>query len=201
MGEYFRYLGGVGWGVKSQVGRHGTDTIAAGTEKSTGGWLCPPQMYQCPYCKYSNADVNRLRVHAMTQHSVQPMLRCPLCQDMLNNKIHLQLHLTHLHSVAPDCVEKLIMTVRRPGAAPLLSPGVKGGTMTWTGCCAAGRQSQDRAGNVKDGPVTTVNLSLSMMVTQKALCFSASLIILSPPNAEAWGELTARCYSGSPGLY
>ena len=37
--------------------------------------------------------------------------RCPLCQDMLNNKIHLQLHLTHLHSVSPDCVEKLIMTV------------------------------------------------------------------------------------------
>ncbi|XP_066876342.1 zinc finger homeobox protein 3 isoform X2 [Kogia breviceps] len=74
----------------------------------------PEQMYQCPYCKYSNADVNRLRVHAMTQHSVQPMLRCPLCQDMLNNKIHLQLHLTHLHSVAPDCVEKLIMTVTTP---------------------------------------------------------------------------------------
>lgn len=71
------------------------------------------QMYQCPYCKYSNTDVNRLRVHAMTQHSVQPMLRCPLCQDMLNNKIHLQLHLTHLHSVSPDCVEKLIMTVSR----------------------------------------------------------------------------------------
>lgn len=76
------------------------------------------QMYQCPYCKYSNVDVNRLRVHAMTQHSVQPMLRCPLCQDMLNNKIHLQLHLTHLHSVAPDCVEKLIMTVRQPGPGP-----------------------------------------------------------------------------------
>lgn len=86
------------------------------------GWVCSPQMYQCPYCKYSNADVNRLRVHAMTQHSVQPTLRCPLCQDMLNNKIHLQLHLTHLHSVAPDCVEKLIMTVRQPGAGtPKLS--------------------------------------------------------------------------------
>ncbi|CAN2389434.1 regulation of locomotor rhythm [Pristimantis euphronides] len=72
------------------------------------------QLYQCPYCKYSNSDVNRLRVHAMTQHSVQPMLRCPLCQDMLNNKIHLQLHLTHLHSVAPDCVDKLIVTVTSP---------------------------------------------------------------------------------------
>lgn len=73
--------------------------------------LFPLQMYQCPYCKYCNTDVNRLRVHAMTQHSVQPMLRCPLCQDMLSNKIHLQLHLTHLHSVSPDCVEKLILTV------------------------------------------------------------------------------------------
>ncbi|KAJ6652494.1 hypothetical protein lerEdw1_011464 [Lerista edwardsae] len=72
------------------------------------------QVYQCPYCKYSNADVNRLRVHAMTQHSVQPMLRCPLCQDMLSNKIHLQLHLTHLHSVSPDCVEKLVLTVTAP---------------------------------------------------------------------------------------
>lgn len=75
-------------------------------------------MYQCPYCKYSSADVNRLRVHAMTQHSVQPLLRCPLCQDMLSNKTHLQLHLTHLHSVAPDCVDKLIMTVRASSRAP-----------------------------------------------------------------------------------
>lgn len=90
----------------------GLGGLGAGTEDSAGAVGVSPQMYQCPYCKYSNADVNRLRVHAMTQHSVQPMLRCPLCQDMLNNKIHLQLHLTHLHSVAPDCVEKLIMTVR-----------------------------------------------------------------------------------------
>lgn len=75
--------------------------------------LSPPsvQMYQCPYCKFTNTDLNRLRMHVMTQHSVQPMLRCPLCQDMLNNKIHLQFHLTHLHSVAPDCVDKLIATV------------------------------------------------------------------------------------------
>lgn len=69
------------------------------------------QMYQCPYCKFTNRDLNRLRMHVMTQHSVQPMLQCPLCQDMLNNKIHLQFHLTHLHSVAPDCVDKLIATV------------------------------------------------------------------------------------------
>lgn len=69
------------------------------------------QMYQCPYCKFTNTDLNRLRMHVMTQHSVQPMLQCPLCQDMLNNKIHLQFHLTHLHSVAPDCVDKLIATV------------------------------------------------------------------------------------------
>uniref|UniRef100_A0A8C6WK04 Zinc finger homeobox 3 n=1 Tax=Neogobius melanostomus TaxID=47308 RepID=A0A8C6WK04_9GOBI len=69
------------------------------------------QMYQCPYCKFTNTDLNRLRMHVMTQHSVQPMLRCPLCQDMLNNKVHLQFHLTHLHSVSPDCVEKLVASV------------------------------------------------------------------------------------------
>uniref|UniRef100_H3CVC8 Zinc finger homeobox 3b n=1 Tax=Tetraodon nigroviridis TaxID=99883 RepID=H3CVC8_TETNG len=76
------------------------------------------QMYQCPYCKFTNTDLNRLRMHVMTQHSVQPMLQCPLCQDMLNNKIHLQFHLTHLHSVAPDCVDKLIATVTPSDALP-----------------------------------------------------------------------------------
>lgn len=73
--------------------------------------LYQTQVYQCPYCKYSNGDLNRMRMHVMAQHSVQPMFRCPLCQDMLNSKVHLQLHLTHLHSVAPDCVNKLIATV------------------------------------------------------------------------------------------
>ncbi|XP_061884075.1 zinc finger homeobox protein 3 isoform X1 [Entelurus aequoreus] len=76
------------------------------------------QMYQCPYCKFTNTDLNRLRMHVMTQHSVQPMLRCPLCQDMLNNKVHLQFHLTHLHSVAPDCVDKLIATVTATDVLP-----------------------------------------------------------------------------------
>ncbi|XP_051510355.1 zinc finger homeobox protein 3-like isoform X2 [Myxocyprinus asiaticus] len=82
-------------------------------EKSSG-----EQMYQCPYCKFSNTDLNRLRMHVMTQHSVQPMFRCPLCQDMLNNKVHLQFHLTHLHSVAPDCVDKLIATVAASEVLP-----------------------------------------------------------------------------------
>ncbi|KAF3832635.1 hypothetical protein F7725_026300 [Dissostichus mawsoni] len=76
------------------------------------------QMYQCPYCKFINTDLNRLRMHVMTQHSVQPMLRCPLCQDMLNNKVHLQFHLTHLHSVAPDCVEKLVASVSASEVLP-----------------------------------------------------------------------------------
>ena len=75
----------------------------------------PPrlQVQQCPYCTYSSKDANRMQLHIMSQHSMQPVICCPLCQDVLSNKIHLQLHLTHLHSVAPDCVEKLIMTVRQ----------------------------------------------------------------------------------------
>ena len=69
------------------------------------------KVQQCPYCNYSSKDANRMQLHVMSQHSMQPVIRCPLCQDVLSNKIHLQLHLTHLHSVAPDCVEKLIMNV------------------------------------------------------------------------------------------
>lgn len=69
------------------------------------------KVQQCPYCNYSSKDANRMQLHVMSQHSMQPVIRCPLCQDVLSNKIHLQLHLTHLHSVAPDCVEKLILTV------------------------------------------------------------------------------------------
>ncbi|KAG7488587.1 hypothetical protein MATL_G00036030 [Megalops atlanticus] len=72
------------------------------------------QVQQCPYCNYSSKDTNRIQMHVMSQHSMQPVICCPLCQDVLSNKIHLQLHLTHLHSVAPDCVEKLLMTVSGP---------------------------------------------------------------------------------------
>ncbi|XP_030060531.1 LOW QUALITY PROTEIN: zinc finger homeobox protein 3 [Microcaecilia unicolor] len=103
-----------------QTGLKGASLICSSESSVSSSWLKNSkdmkveQMYQCPYCKYSNPDVNRLRIHVMAQHSVQPMLHCPLCQDLLNNKIHLQLHLTHLHSVAPDCVEKLIMTVTTP---------------------------------------------------------------------------------------
>ncbi|TMS09049.1 Zinc finger homeobox protein 4 [Larimichthys crocea] len=75
------------------------------------------QVQQCPYCNYSSKDANRMQLHVMSQHSMQPVIRCPLCQDVLSNKIHLQLHLTHLHSVAPDCVEKLILTVVGPDTA------------------------------------------------------------------------------------
>ncbi|KAK1884876.1 Zinc finger homeobox protein 4 [Dissostichus eleginoides] len=75
------------------------------------------QVQQCPYCNYSSKDANRMQLHVMSQHSMQPVIRCPLCQDVLSNKIHLQLHLTHLHSVAPDCVEKLIMNVVGPDTA------------------------------------------------------------------------------------
>ncbi|KAJ8252713.1 hypothetical protein COCON_G00220250, partial [Conger conger] len=123
-----------GTGASSQVDRERTDSpLPSKRPSSRSGVTESPlsskrprtadksaseQLFQCPYCKYSNADVNRLRMHVMTQHSVQPMFRCPLCQDMLNNKVHLQFHLTHLHSVAPDCVDKLISSVTPSDVLP-----------------------------------------------------------------------------------
>ncbi|XP_061738436.1 zinc finger homeobox protein 3 isoform X2 [Nerophis ophidion] len=104
---------------KRPSSRSGTSESAVSSKRPrTAEKRAAEQMYQCPYCKFTNTDLNRLRMHVMTQHSVQPMLRCPLCQDMLNNKVHLQFHLTHLHSVAPDCVDKLIATVTATDVLP-----------------------------------------------------------------------------------
>uniref|UniRef100_A0AAY4BQT5 C2H2-type domain-containing protein n=1 Tax=Denticeps clupeoides TaxID=299321 RepID=A0AAY4BQT5_9TELE len=70
-----------------------------------------PQILQCPFCRFSHADLTLLRDHVMTQHSLKPALRCPLCQDTLGSVTHLRSHLTHLHSVTADCTNKLIDTV------------------------------------------------------------------------------------------
>ncbi|KAJ8336718.1 hypothetical protein SKAU_G00379380 [Synaphobranchus kaupii] len=66
---------------------------------------------QCSQCSYSTPDANRMAMHMLSQHSLRSALCCPLCDDILSSKIHLQLHLTHLHSVAADCVEKLLAGV------------------------------------------------------------------------------------------
>ncbi|XP_041101871.1 zinc finger homeobox protein 4-like [Polyodon spathula] len=87
------------------------DTASKRPKSAEDNKLSNDQVYQCPYCNYSSKDANRIQMHVMSQHSMQPVICCPLCQDVLSNKIHLQLHLTHLHSVSPDCVEKLLMTV------------------------------------------------------------------------------------------
>ncbi|XP_046889654.1 zinc finger homeobox protein 4-like [Hypomesus transpacificus] len=50
----------------------------------------------------------RPRTHQHTAH--QQPVQCPLCQVKLAHT-HLRHHLTHLHSVAQDCVDKLISTV------------------------------------------------------------------------------------------
>uniref|UniRef100_A0AAY4BPE0 Zinc finger homeobox protein 3 n=1 Tax=Denticeps clupeoides TaxID=299321 RepID=A0AAY4BPE0_9TELE len=73
-----------------------------------------PQILQCPFCRFSHADLTLLRDHVMTQHSLKPALRCPLCQDTLGSVTHLRSHLTHLHSVTADCTNKLIDTVMLP---------------------------------------------------------------------------------------
>ncbi|MGH0133306.1 UNVERIFIED_CONTAM: hypothetical protein FKN15_059408 [Acipenser sinensis] len=87
------------------------DTASKRPKSAEDNKLSNDQVYQCPYCNYSSRDANRIQMHVMSQHSMQPVICCPLCQDVLSNKIHLQLHLTHLHSVSPDCVEKLLTTV------------------------------------------------------------------------------------------
>ncbi|XP_057693108.1 zinc finger homeobox protein 3-like [Corythoichthys intestinalis] len=53
----------------------------------------------------------RLRTHQQSEN--QQTVQCPLCQDKMPYG-HLRPHLTHVHSVAQDCVDKLISTVTTP---------------------------------------------------------------------------------------
>uniref|UniRef100_A0A3Q1C9N2 C2H2-type domain-containing protein n=1 Tax=Amphiprion ocellaris TaxID=80972 RepID=A0A3Q1C9N2_AMPOC len=55
-------------------------------------------------------------------------VQCPLCQVKLPY-VHLRQHLTHVHSVAQDCVDKLISTVTAPkDVTALLTPPLEDNT-------------------------------------------------------------------------
>lgn len=97
-----------------------------------------PQVYCCPYCSFLSPESEQVRVHALSQHAVQPRYRCPLCQEQLVGRPALHFHLSHLHNVVPECVDKLLLVVsvaapgrdvwaddgcEGPAAAGLLSPG------------------------------------------------------------------------------
>ncbi|XP_066133588.1 zinc finger homeobox protein 2 [Saccopteryx bilineata] len=66
-------------------------------------------VYCCPYCSFLSPESNQVRVHALSQHAVQPKYRCPLCQEQLVGRPALHFHLSHLHNVVPECVEKLLL--------------------------------------------------------------------------------------------
>ncbi|XP_053283330.1 zinc finger homeobox protein 3 [Pleuronectes platessa] len=59
----------------------------------------------------SSIETKRTRIHQQNEN--QQTVQCPLCQVQLPYT-HLRPHLTHLHSVAQDCVDKLISTVKPP---------------------------------------------------------------------------------------
>ncbi|XP_064202197.1 zinc finger homeobox protein 4-like [Anguilla rostrata] len=97
-------------GKRTLLPENGNDTTPK-RPKSAEEAASGEQDNQCSQCSYSTGDASRLAMHMLSQHSVRSALCCPLCDDVLSSKIHLQLHLTHLHSVAADCVEKLIAGV------------------------------------------------------------------------------------------
>ncbi|XP_049930031.1 zinc finger homeobox protein 3-like [Epinephelus moara] len=60
-------------------------------------------------------STKRPRIHQQNEN--QQTVQCPLCQVKLPHT-HLRQHLTHVHSVAQDCVDKLISTVTPPMGQP-----------------------------------------------------------------------------------
>ncbi|ERE89386.1 zinc finger homeobox protein 2 [Cricetulus griseus] len=90
-----------------------TEQLASGmTEDRTGPSTDSANqitVYCCPYCSFLSPESDQVRVHALSQHAVQPKYRCPLCQEQLVGRPALHFHLSHLHNVVPECVEKLLL--------------------------------------------------------------------------------------------
>ncbi|KAG7522139.1 zinc finger homeobox protein 3-like [Solea senegalensis] len=59
----------------------------------------------------NSVETKRPRIHQQNEN--QQTVQCPLCQVTLSHT-HLRQHLTHVHSVAQDCVDKLISAVKPP---------------------------------------------------------------------------------------
>uniref|UniRef100_A0A672IGS3 C2H2-type domain-containing protein n=1 Tax=Salarias fasciatus TaxID=181472 RepID=A0A672IGS3_SALFA len=71
-------------------------------------------------------STKRPRTHQQNEN--QQTVQCPLCQVKIPY-VHLRQHLTHVHSVAQDCVDKLISTVTAPkDVTALLTPPLEDNT-------------------------------------------------------------------------
>ncbi|KAB1252162.1 Zinc finger homeobox protein 2, partial [Camelus dromedarius] len=52
---------------------------------------------------------HQVGAHAPSRHAVRPRHRCPLCRELPVQRPALRFHLSRLHSVVPECVEKLLL--------------------------------------------------------------------------------------------
>lgn len=66
------------------------------------------EKYNASFCGYNNWFL--LSLLSLSLSLPFQAVHCPLCQVKLPH-LHLQHHLTHVHSVAQDCVDKLISAV------------------------------------------------------------------------------------------
>ncbi|KAM3870587.1 zinc finger homeobox protein 3-like [Diretmus argenteus] len=85
------------------------DTETNGEESEKRDSL-PPVKRPSSGCEEMENSLSPKRPRIHQQNENQQTVQCPLCQVKLPSP-HLRQHLTHLHSVAQDCVDKLISAV------------------------------------------------------------------------------------------
>uniref|UniRef100_A0A8C5DX42 Zinc finger homeobox protein 3-like n=1 Tax=Gouania willdenowi TaxID=441366 RepID=A0A8C5DX42_GOUWI len=79
-------------------------------------------------CEEMESTLSTKRPKTHQQNENQQAVQCPLCQAKLPY-FHLRQHLTHMHSVAQDCVDKLISAVTTPkDVTALLTPPLEDNT-------------------------------------------------------------------------
>ncbi|KAF7658772.1 hypothetical protein LDENG_00008160 [Lucifuga dentata] len=92
-------------GVKEE--KETEETTGEGREKRES---LPPVKRPSSGCEEMENTISTKHPRIHQQNENQQTVQCPLCQVKLPH-IHLRQHLTHVHSVAQDCVDKLMSTV------------------------------------------------------------------------------------------
>ncbi|XP_014854260.1 PREDICTED: zinc finger homeobox protein 3-like [Poecilia mexicana] len=94
----------------SNLGAKNSEEAAKTKEEQERRDPMPPAKRSSPVYEEMETSIPTKRPRIHQQNENQQTVQCPLCQVRLPCS-HLRPHLTHVHSVAQDCVDKLISTV------------------------------------------------------------------------------------------
>uniref|UniRef100_A0A8D0CQD4 C2H2-type domain-containing protein n=1 Tax=Sander lucioperca TaxID=283035 RepID=A0A8D0CQD4_SANLU len=130
----------------------------------------------------NSISTKRPRIHQQNEN--QQTVQCPLCQVKLPHA-HLRQHLTHVHSVAQDCVDKLISTVTAPkDVTALLTPPLEDTTHPSNGRLAPQSPTQTPPSSPSSSPPSSPLADPPPLTDRHGYRFRCSRCSLAFPTQE-----------------